>query len=403
MSGTQTGDVYSRQVSLAEWYEKAGIGNLALVRAEDSTKTDRLKILNSVIGLPYNAPYMLSLTDVFQATPKLAEVITLFGGRPCGLRANPTDTTLPRHRIRGLGLKESVDWLRSQVSASAPYEVEVVPHVEEPEWSTIFVVTTRSFVGEIVRGGHHYLTQSVSTPTDIIRFKRVNDEWILSRSDTEATTHLETIRIAVRVVDDRRRAELTRELDAEFDGDYLIGYFETICSSSWGLRFVDYNRRIAKLFADPSSPRLDEAFPYIYANEANQLSGVPASPGSWSGVAKILLDPDGPNLEFSAGDVLVCAATTPDYIPLIQLAGAVVTDSGGMLSHAAIVCRELRKPCVAGVKVGTHVINHGDRVHVDGTRGSVSIQAPISRAPALTEESSSATLTRSGPDAVRKS
>ncbi len=65
--------------------------------------------------------------------------------------------------------------------------------------------------------------------------------------------------------------------------------------------------------------------------------------------------------------------TTPDYVPLMQCAVAVVTDLGGILSHAAIVCRELRKPCIVGTKVATQVLKDGDLVEVDTERGIVRI------------------------------
>jgi pyruvate,water dikinase len=63
--------------------------------------------------------------------------------------------------------------------------------------------------------------------------------------------------------------------------------------------------------------------------------------------------------------------TTPELVPLMQKAAAIVTDLGGILSHAAIVSRELGKPCVVGTGKATQVLNDGDLVEVDAENGTV--------------------------------
>ena len=79
------------------------------------------------------------------------------------------------------------------------------------------------------------------------------------------------------------------------------------------------------------------------------------------------------NNNFEIGDVLVSKMTTPMYIPLMQKAVAIITDDGGILSHAAITARELGKPCIVGTKVATQVLHDGDTVVVDAERGVVRI------------------------------
>ncbi|MDD1444202.1 PEP-utilizing enzyme, partial [Dolichospermum sp. ST_sed3] len=65
--------------------------------------------------------------------------------------------------------------------------------------------------------------------------------------------------------------------------------------------------------------------------------------------------------------------TRPDFVPLMKKAGAVVTDAGGILSHAAIVSRELNKPCIIGTEVATNILKDGDIVEVDADKGIVRI------------------------------
>jgi phosphohistidine swiveling domain-containing protein len=71
------------------------------------------------------------------------------------------------------------------------------------------------------------------------------------------------------------------------------------------------------------------------------------------------------------GDVLVAKTTMPDYLPAMRLAVAFVTDEGGVTSHAAIVSRELQKPCIVGTKNATNVLKDGDMVEVDAEKGVV--------------------------------
>ncbi|OGI30148.1 MAG: hypothetical protein A3G09_01040 [Candidatus Moranbacteria bacterium RIFCSPLOWO2_12_FULL_48_12] len=77
--------------------------------------------------------------------------------------------------------------------------------------------------------------------------------------------------------------------------------------------------------------------------------------------------------ELQAGEILVTAMTTPDYLPAMKKATAFITDEGGITCHAAIVARELGKPCIIGTKVATQVLKDGDMVEVDAERGIIRI------------------------------
>jgi pyruvate,water dikinase len=75
------------------------------------------------------------------------------------------------------------------------------------------------------------------------------------------------------------------------------------------------------------------------------------------------------------GDVLVCEMTMPPWTPLFSTVSAVVADTGGILSHCAVVAREYGLPCVVGTAVGTAVIKDGMMLTVDGTKGIVRIDS----------------------------
>lgn len=104
------------------------------------------------------------------------------------------------------------------------------------------------------------------------------------------------------------------------------------------------------------------------------LSGAAASPGIGTGPVKILKSPKeiGKVLK---GDVLVAPMTSPDYVPAMKKAAAIVTDQGGQTSHAAIVSRELGIPCVVGTKDGTTKLKEGMIITVDGALGQIFVGA----------------------------
>ncbi len=74
---------------------------------------------------------------------------------------------------------------------------------------------------------------------------------------------------------------------------------------------------------------------------------------------------------FKKGEVLVTAMTTPNFIPAMEKAAAFVTDEGGILCHAAIISREMNKPCIIGTKHATKILKDGDLVEVDADKGIV--------------------------------
>ncbi|MFP3164462.1 MAG: pyruvate, water dikinase [Acidianus sp.] len=100
------------------------------------------------------------------------------------------------------------------------------------------------------------------------------------------------------------------------------------------------------------------------------VKGLAASPGIASGIARVILDVKEAG-NFKKGDILVTRMTDPDWVPIMKIASAIVTDEGGITSHAAIVSRELGIPAIVGTKEATKVIKDGQEITVDATRGIV--------------------------------
>ena len=109
-----------------------------------------------------------------------------------------------------------------------------------------------------------------------------------------------------------------------------------------------------------------------------KLEGFPASPGVVEGPARVVRHFDD-FAKVQSGDILVCPYTGTAWTPLFLKIAGVVTDTGGMLTHAAIAAREYGIPAVVGTWNATTSVNNGDIVCIDGAAGTVEI---VSRAPA---------------------
>jgi phosphohistidine swiveling domain-containing protein len=111
----------------------------------------------------------------------------------------------------------------------------------------------------------------------------------------------------------------------------------------------------------------------IDKNKANHFFGIVASKGRGEiikGTVKIILDPN-KSQNFKDGEILVTTMTSPEYVFLMKKAAAIITDTGGLTSHAAIVSREIGIPCIVGSKIATAILNNGDLVEIDVTKGIV--------------------------------
>ena len=102
------------------------------------------------------------------------------------------------------------------------------------------------------------------------------------------------------------------------------------------------------------------------------LRGVAGSPGTTEGPARVILSVDQLG-SVEEGEILVCPVTAPTWGVVFSRIRAAVVDTGGIMSHAAIVCREYGLPAVVGTVHGTRVVRTGDRLHVDGGTGVVTI------------------------------
>lgn len=103
----------------------------------------------------------------------------------------------------------------------------------------------------------------------------------------------------------------------------------------------------------------------------SELQGLCANPGKVIGAVKVCNDVKEANKKIKPGDILVTGMTMPEFVPVMTKAGAIITDEGGITCHAAIISRELGKPCIVGIKIATKVLKDNDIVEVNANHGVV--------------------------------
>jgi phosphohistidine swiveling domain-containing protein len=362
-----SGVVNQFQPSLTEWMQALGRDPaLALaMRAEDGTKADRLECLYQTIGLPYERPEIFEAREVVHPSALFLEQLQQRSQELCAFRLVPKDPALPKLRERGRTFQELYeDWLPRQSFDPELYHVHVCPHSDTLLWSAIFVVRPEGIIGEITRGLHSQLTQG-ETYNQTYRGSFDFYRWQWSHEDEEAERQLRRMVRMIRVLDHPFRQTLTEQLQSTFVQEYLEGYFEATIWPGDQLFFIDYNRLL------PTRIDWTKIAPFEPFSDA--IQGIGASPGRAQGRVRLMTperlvqDP----ASFRAGDILVCQNTDVRYLPLMVRAAAIVTDLGGMLSHASIISRELRKPSIVGTQTATKVLQEGDLVEVDANKGMI--------------------------------
>ncbi len=130
---------------------------------------------------------------------------------------------------------------------------------------------------------------------------------------------------------------------------------------------IQYHKSLANFLSKEG--KCIEKIPY---NEKEGLRGQTAYQGRVHGIVKVCLTSEEMG-KVQEGDVVVSAMTTPNFLSAIKLSSAIITDEGGITCHAAIIAREMKKPCIIGTKIATQVLKDGDEVEVDADEGVVRV------------------------------
>ena len=360
--------LYETQISLTEWFDEIDYKLSDEMRQEDNEKRERLSVLNKITNIPFDRPTQFVADDVTNRSVKFKKYLDEHGDELCAMRLIPTTLSLPKLRMRGHTIKDVVEnWYPKQKIDPLKYRVDFISHSDNCIWSTIFVVNKEGIFGEIIKGTHARLTQGFYEKNKPIAFSFDFDVLKLDASATKKMQkHVETLIYFLLIKSKKKQTRLKKELRATFSHNYLQGYFETVTSKEFGTWFLDYNRLLGESYQNFKIITKDNK----ESGDRNVLIGQTSGGGKIKGKIKIIEDAE---TYFATGDILVCEMTKPEYIPLMKKSSAIITDLGGVLSHAAIVSRELGIPCVVGAEIATQVLNDGDLVEVDAENGVVRI------------------------------
>ncbi len=201
----------------------------------------------------------------------------------------------------------------------------------------------------------------------IIRKKIAKQEWQLLRNPD---AHKKEVNIQVTLPEETQ----TRPKLSDDEIIQLVKIGKQIENHYQFPQDIEWAKENGKIYIVQTRPvttfkeEMAEAEPEIIAPVL--LSGAPASPGIASGPAKLIVDASQID-RVKDGDILVAEMTTPDFVPAMKRAVAIVTDRGGRTAHAAIVSRELGIPCVVGTERATSTLTDRQIITVDGSRGKV--------------------------------
>ena len=327
--------VNQHQPSITEWFALIGEKEKSeQFRLEDNRKVERLEFLFQTIGLPYERPIILEATEISNYTDNFQKILKDKGQELCAIRLVPKKESLPKIRNRGLTLKECYEtWYLKQDINPKDYTAYICPHVPDVIWSSIFVVNQDKIFGEIIAGGHGQLTQG-NTTHDPIDFQFDFQNWSWTEEDQDAAFYVLEMMKLIKVNSQTKRETISTKLGVDFTKHYLNGYFETVVWPDGKLHFIDYNRMLPSLIPSPIE---------IPTKQQAILTGKIAYPGHFQGKVVRVHKDKTDKIRFASDSVLVCENTDVRFLPLMKKAGAIVTDQGGLLSHAAIMARELKK------------------------------------------------------------
>ncbi len=198
-----------------------------------------------------------------------------------------------------------------------------------------------------------------------IKEKKLNkQEWMIVLDPNTKKNFKKTIEPGKQVLNDyeiKKLGELTKKIEDHYKAPQDIEY------AIEGSRiYIVQSRPITTL-------KKVEAKEEVKEEEEKRdvlLKGLSASPGIASGTVKIVKDASELS-KVHEGDILVATMTNPDYVPAMKKASAIVTDEGGLTSHAAIVSREMMIPAIVGTDKATELLKDGDIITVDGSKGEV--------------------------------
>lgn len=337
------------------------------LRDEDATKQTRLGVLTDTIGLPHPRPYLFPVAEVVSPSQRFRSLLDEKGSSNCAFRLDPLVKGLPKIRTRGLALRNAYeDWFPRQKFDHDKYNVSISFYSLELAWGIVIVCKPEGITGEIIKDSPDKIILGETGKT-LFQFLYDFKKWEWTINDPEVAEIAKKTISYLHVTDRKKQNELREKLGANFCHDYLEGYFEAMIPVGGSIDFYEYNRVLPEKISIPEHLPANQEH-----KDVEEIGGSTAYPGCVRGNAMIV-DNDTVDSIKTLPDrtVLVVDNTDARYLSLISQAIAVVANRGSILSHVAIITRELKKPCIVRTLTATKVFKNGDLIEVDADNGIV--------------------------------
>ncbi|MCA9349941.1 PEP/pyruvate-binding domain-containing protein, partial [Candidatus Saccharibacteria bacterium] len=240
--------IVGRQKSLTEWLSDLSHQATATFRHSDSRKRDRLDLLNQFGQMPIEQTWEFEAILAQELSDDLAEFYQEHQDKPVAFRVIPKNPSDQKFRIRGITLKQAInDWLPNHRLNLDRYTLQIGLHPTNNIYAITLVVQGESIIGEIIRGGHHQLTQGFYTSSQPINFSYIIPPGTLTLSleDPEIRDTLsEIIKVISLDSNDQLIEQLIDRLNATVvrtdQKQFIEGYYEAQISEL-GLQIIDFN------------------------------------------------------------------------------------------------------------------------------------------------------------------
>lgn len=323
------------------------------LRVEDRKDREAIYTLLEQYGAPHERFHSFRSGD--ELTEKQLNEAVKDLGFPYWISASPKLGITDISRIAKLRLESIKDgWQFLQdLPRLSDYKILVMQYADNPTYKgSALVSQSRNGIADFVKGDKHPQLIAGLTLSDPMLF---NKSGIVHYSSTAPENLQDEI----------------YKSTVKYQGHYEFQFGEL--DGKVGLSFFDYNDELA--YEDIDSLFKDLVAYYDKKVDGDfAVKGLPASLGQVKGVCRVILSADtGFYSSIKEGEILVSDATNPDMTSVMKKAAAIVTDLGGVTSHAAIVTRELEIPCIVGTKNATKVLKNGMEVEINASQGTVKI------------------------------
>ena len=329
------------------------------LRIEDRKDREIIYTLLKERNLPYERFFAFKSGNKIEKDD-FADTITDLG-LPYWISATPKLGIEDLGRVSKLGLESEKDgWnFLQSLERLEDYKIIVMQYPDNIEFKgTVVISKNLHGVAEFVLGDQHLQLIAGLVLTDPMLF---DEKRIIKYSNT---------------VDKKYQKELF-ELVHNRAGHYEFQCGTTPDKMDKRIIFFDFNDELAYENVDSLFKDLVAFYDYKKSETADKdfdVKGSPASLGKAKGKVKIVMSNDIKSYStVKNGDILVSDVTNPDMTPVMKKVSAIITDMGGVTSHAAIVTRELKIPCIVGTRNATKILKNGMLVEVDAFEGTVKI------------------------------